>query len=182
VALVAASAVGGCGGSDATTESGSRLSVGESAVVLDDLGEVDTNVEITPIKMEEGSISDLAGYAIQESKFGVPGASRPAEQARVTPYYVTVRFTNVGDGVPAYAAPQVGLDAVTRLDAGTDTLTVQDVGTDFRPCPPRDGPDDFRKGDTFETCLTFLVPQRSRFRGIAWEAHDLPDGGILWEP
>ncbi|MEO6496623.1 MAG: hypothetical protein ABIO51_03970, partial [Solirubrobacteraceae bacterium] len=101
---------------------------------------------------EKGSIDDFANIDLD------------AEQKAATPYYVKVAVKNVGNGDLGGSDPGSYIDAVD--DRGQEQNEVIFFG-DFDRCPDGE-PKTFGPGDSYETCLTYLIPGGGAVEGMRW--------------
>lgn len=97
--------------------------------------------------VQQGPVSDLNGLQLG------------ADQKDAAPDYVKVEITNLGPG---------GLSDSNNNDGLPNTLMgVDDAGNlqeqltfivgNFKPCDDKDVPDPLKPGQTYSTCLTFVV-------------------------
>jgi hypothetical protein len=153
-ATSSAPATGGqsAGGSSGITQPGAALTAGQSATVpyqvtLSNGGDGPTyKLRISVQSIQRGTLADFNGIQLD------------ADQKASTPYYARVQMTNLsssalntGDNDPAGAIQ--GLD---KTGQPQDSVTFL-LGT-FPRCPDATTPNPFKAGQSFDTCLTFLVP------------------------
>jgi hypothetical protein len=148
-ALVAATLLAGCGGSGEADDNpggdgptgpggGSGLTLGEP---YDDRG-----LQVTPVRVVEGSPDDLVGVDLE-----------PEDQGS-TPYYLHVRFENTSEE----PANVLSANHFRVLDGDGRELTelVLILG-DAGGCEQGGAPTDLAAGGTHETCRVFLAPPGS---------------------
>jgi hypothetical protein len=102
-------------------------------------------LQVTVDSIKKGSLKDFNGIQLNSN-----------EKAS-TPYYATVRITNVGPTSFNTSSndPAISVEGVD--DTGNTDTSVTCFGT-FPPCPDADTPNPLRAGQSFQTCLTYLVP------------------------
>jgi hypothetical protein len=102
-------------------------------------------LEVTVDSIKKGSLKDFNGLQLD------------ANEKASTPYYATVRITNVGPTSFKTSSndPAVSVEGVD--DTGNTDTSVTFFGT-FPPCPDTATPNPLRAGQSFRTCLTYLVP------------------------
>jgi hypothetical protein len=102
-------------------------------------------LQVTVESIKKGSLKDFNGIQLN------------ASEKASTPYYATVRITNVGPTSFNTSSndPAVSVEGVD--DTGNTDTSVTFFGT-FPPCPDADTPNPLRAGQSFQTCLTYLVP------------------------
>jgi hypothetical protein len=66
------------------------LKLGQPSAIDYESGDEATRVEVAPSRVQKGSISDFQGFR------------RDAQMKRSIPYYVTVKYKNVGDAALKY--------------------------------------------------------------------------------
>lgn len=151
------------------TPGGTTLAIGEPAVIdyEDSTKGKKTLIEVTPEAIEEGSLDDFANIDLD------------AAQKKSTPYYVKVAVKNVGKGDLSGSEPGSYIDAVD--DRGQQQNEIIFFG-DFDRCEEAD-PKKFAPGDSYETCLTFLIPGGGSIEGMRWIMFDEKNGksDINWE-
>jgi hypothetical protein len=208
-ALLATAALGGCGGGDqkdtttaaapapapatttettaavATTETtpaetsgsgnltpiGSTLKMGETATIAykDSSKGKRSTVEITPESIEKGSLSE-----------DFKNIDLDADQKTATPFYVKVKAKNVGTGNLDGTDPAGFIDGID--DRGQEQGDVIFFG-DFARCPDAGSQKKLRHGDSYETCLTYLIPKGGSLVGMRWIVFDEKTGksNIDWK-
>lgn len=102
-------------------------------------------LQVTVESIKKGSLKDFNGIQLD------------ANEKASTPYYATVRITNAGPTSFNTSSndPAVSVEGVD--DTGNTDTSVTFFGT-FPPCPDANTPDPLRAGQSFQTCLTYLVP------------------------
>ena len=102
-------------------------------------------LQVTVESIKKGSLKDFNGIQLD------------ANEKASTPYYAKVRITNVGPTSFNTSSndPAVSVEGVD--DTGNTDTSVTFFGT-FPPCPDADTPNPLRAGQSFQTCLTYLVP------------------------
>lgn len=145
------------------TEPGTRLALKDTATVAwqprqELVGVVDLKV------------TSIAETTVQAS---LAGFDLDADEQRSTPYFVTMKVTNVGDtDLGARQLPVYFLDNTGVLVAPTG------VARDFKACPGGVLPGTFAPGDRTTSCLIFLVPEGKTLQSITFRP---PDGVVpLW--
>ena len=136
-------------GKDATP--GAALAAGQpanasfQATTSSDASGPTYKLQVTVESIKKGSLKDFNGIQ--------PNANEKAS----TPYYATVRITNVGPTSFNTSSndPAISVEGVD--DTGNTDTSVTFFGT-FPPCPDADTPNPLRAGQSFQTCLTYLVP------------------------
>jgi hypothetical protein len=168
-----ASAAGGqsSGGSAGVAKPGASLAAGQSAIVpyqvtLANGGNGPTyNMRITVQSIERGTLADFNGIQLD------------ADQKASTPYYARVRMTNLGPGTlnTSDNDPAGSIQGIDNTGQPQDSLTFL-LGT-FPRCPDVTTPNPFKPGQSFDTCLTFLIPG-----GITKVAYTGPPQGYYDTP
>lgn len=138
-------------GSAKTAAPGAALSVGQPATVpfgttTNSGGNGPTyRLEITVVSIKKGSLKDFNGIQLD------------ANEKASTPYYAQVKITNIGGTSFNTSSndPAVSVQGVD--DTGNTQDSVTFFGT-FPPCNDVDTPNPLKAGQSFQTCLTYLVP------------------------
>jgi hypothetical protein len=169
VAVTMAAGLTGCGGSTAAVAAaktpsvarpGAAFATGQPATVAFTVqsssgATVGTSrLEVTVVSIQKGSLSDFNGIQLD------------ANEKASTPDYVRVKLTNLGplplntndEDDPAFAIN--GVDST-----GQTQQSVTFIGS-FPRCPDADTPKPLARGNSFQTCLTFLVP--GGISKVAW--------------
>ena len=190
MALLACVAIVGCGGDDSeedaapaaaeTTEAateaghgagggltkpGTALKLGEVAhVTYKPLTATDEKnlfkVDATALEIEKGSIDDFENISLD------------ADQKASTPYYVTVKIENTGREIPLgdmEGDPDLKFGAVD--DRGQEQGSITFIG-DFERCEDADAPKPFTEGESYESCLAFLVGGDGSITEVRWKGSD----------
>ena len=134
------------------TDGGAELAFGDSAtVVFEPNQRRGTVLELTVDKVAQGSLDDFSGFILD-------GSAKSS-----TPYYVDVSVENLGNGeVGGFAVPLYGVDDSDLLrQAATFT-------TSFQRCESEPLPERFKGGDTFQSCLVYLVPKRGTLEAVSF--------------
>lgn len=154
---------------------GAKFAPGQSATVPYQIAESNgTNgptyrLSITVQSIERGTLADFDGIQLD------------AAQKASTPYYVRVRMTNLGPGTLKTSEndPAGQIQGVDKTGQPQDSVTFL-LGT-FPRCPDNDTPGAFKDGQSFSTCLTFLVPggiTKVAYTGPPQSYYDSP---VTWE-
>ena len=179
-ALVACAALAGCGGgSDAgsdgssggsatgkggeeLTELGTTLKMGEPAVIAytDEETDASSIIRLTPKTLEKGSPADLEGAESEEEL--EPG----------TPFYVPIEVENLGEGDLSGTNPAAYINAVDTRGQKLSELSLTGA---FEPCDPA-VPTKIEPGASYETCLTYVVPEGVSITGLRWVQFDQSTG------
>lgn len=176
-AVLAASAAAGCGGGGGG--SGDKgptktLKVGQPATVTykDPVTQkVKSTVEFSPISIEKRSIADLAAIDLEPS------------QKSSTPYFVKVRYKNVGSGLVKNT--YLDLPTLTALDDRGESQSHLIVIGGFNRCDT--GSKRLKKGKTFEGCDVYLIPEGGgKLASLEWKEF-IPGSGanekrFVWKP
>jgi hypothetical protein len=106
-------------------------------------------LEVTPLKVDQGRIADLAGYNLT------------AADKKLTPFYLRLRFRNAGKG--PLGAVDFGDNTHMRLfDAAKRPLQgltlINLFGGDRLPCTGTKAPATWPTGATADSCTIFLGP------------------------
>jgi hypothetical protein len=173
-ATIAPTSPAPAGGTGRLTTVGSQLKIGQTAIIaFSDVSHPATKstLVVTPLSLEKGSAAeDLKGIQLDASQQGS------------TPYFVRVRFTNIGTGDLSGTFPTASVHGVD--DRKQDQSSVTFIG-DFPRCPENKAPPGFTHGKTFTTCETFLIPSGGSLAGVKWSLYDpkVPDKqDISWTP
>jgi hypothetical protein len=102
-------------------------------------------VAVTVQAPQRGTLADFNGIQLDSG-----------EKAG-TPAYVEVKLTNLGPGSinTSDDDPSIELEGVDNTDSLQDNVSF--IGT-FPRCPENTAPNPWPAGESFSTCLTFLVP------------------------
>lgn len=147
--------------SGGTAKPGTELAVGDTAHVEFKplVGEGEYELDVAVASIEERSLDDLEGIQLDE------------EQKSSTPYFVKVRVENPGgEEVPVKDNdPDVRFDGVD--DRGQEQSNVIIIG-DFKPCEDTEAPRPFGKGESYESCLIYLIPGGGTLDAVQWTGAD----------
>lgn len=147
------------------TEQGSQLSFGQPATVVvePETGEGSV-LRMTVNSVRKGRLADLDGFILDD-----------AYTRKASYYYAKVTVTNVGTGdLGGAAVPLFGLNAKnTMLPAVTFT-------TEFSRCPTRKLPETFGTGQSMDTCLVYLSPDRGKLTAVTFRP-DKDFNPISWD-
>jgi pSer/pThr/pTyr-binding forkhead associated (FHA) protein len=144
------------------TPIGSKLKLGDTAVIAytDASNHKKSTIEITPSPVERGSISDFKNVQLN------------AEQKSSTPFYVKVSVKNVGKGDLSGGSPATYIDGVD--DRGQNQTSVIFFGN-FSRCPDV-RPKHLKPGESYNTCLTYLIAKGGSIVGMRWVVFDQKTG------
>jgi hypothetical protein len=156
---------GGASAGGGRTEPGATLQLGEAAhVTYKPLSAIDEKnlfrVDATAVKIEQGSIDDFENISLDE------------DQKSSTPYYVTVKIENTGEEIPlgdTEGDPDLKFGAVD--DRGQEQGSITFIG-DFERCEDTDAPKPFTQGESYESCLAFLVGGDGSITEVRWKGSD----------
>jgi hypothetical protein len=158
------------GGATEPTPAGTTLKIGEAAVIAyKDTGGSGKKslISVTPTAIEKGTIDDFKNIELDKA------------QKASTPYYVQLKVENVGKGDLSGTEPGSYIDAVD--DRGQEQSELIFFG-DFERCNEAD-PKSFKPGETYETCLAYLIPGGGSIEGMRWIMYDTKTNksNIDWE-
>lgn len=162
----------GCGGGGGDVHAlGETATVGYNNRTETGARGVDTSLEVTVVSVEEGSHDDItdAGFEVD------------AEDRDTTPYYVTARYENVGDGTVERNASVSLEDSDGNLISSTLVFDYGDKG--FPPCESVDE-GEFAPGDSFESCTLVLVPEGVEVAKVSFlsdEGEGVEPEFVYWE-
>jgi hypothetical protein len=100
-------------------------------------------LKVTVGSIERGTLADFNGIQLN------------ANQKAGIPEYVKVRLTNLGPGAMRGSDASVAVEGVDNTGQTEQSVTF--IG-DFPRCPDNESNTPLSSGQSFETCLTFLVP------------------------
>jgi hypothetical protein len=155
-------------GSSATsggkTQPGAKLKIGQTAhVTFKPLSAPSSSkktykLDVTVLKIEKGTIDDFKNVDLD------------AAQKKSTPYYVSVRVSNPGAEVPVKSDdPDIRFDGID--DRGQEQGSVTFFGT-FERCDDTSAPTPFANGESYESCLTYLIPGGGSIQQVTWSGSD----------
>jgi hypothetical protein len=135
------------------TAQGTDLEFGDSAVVAFEPDQKrSTLLQLTVQSAREGAIEDFKGF-ILDDKY-----KREANY-----FYVKVAVENVGDGdVGGAPVPLWGVNGDNTL------LPPVNFTTEFKKCPSTPLPKKFGPGDSVETCLVYLSPDKGSLEALSF--------------
>jgi len=147
------------------TKPGAKLKLGETAhVTFKPLNAPATSkktykLDVAVLKIEKGSIAD-----------DFKNVDLDADQKASTPYYVSVRVTNPGTEVPVKSDdPDIRFDGID--DRGQEQGSVTFFGT-FERCDDAEAPTPFGHGESYESCLVYLIPGGGSIVQENWSGSD----------
>ena len=145
-------------GNGKITPLGTTLKMGETATIAyeDSSNHKKSTIELTPKKIEKGSLDDFKNIDLD------------ADQKTATPYYAQFTVKNVGKGDLSGAEPAGFIDGVD--DRGQDQSEIIFFGK-FDRCN-HETPKKFKPGDSYDTCLAYLIPKGGTLKGMHWIAYD----------
>jgi hypothetical protein len=150
--------------SGTTTKPGTKLKLGETAhVTFKPLNAPATSkktykLDVTVLEIEKGSIDDFKSIDLD-----------PAQKAS-TPYYVSVSVSNPGAEVPVEGDdPDIRFDGID--DRGQEQGSLTFIGT-FDRCDDTEAPTPFANGESYESCLTYLIPGGGSIEQVNWSGSD----------
>jgi hypothetical protein len=161
---------------------GTQLKAGESANVIwvpFDEDDFDKEIKGIPITatvkaIEAGTADDLANIELD----GAPEDS--------IPFYVRVEMEATGSKEPSPdEEPDIAFDAID--DRGQEQESVIFLG-DFEPCEEEERPQPFTNGESYETCLTYLIAGGGSIKEVRWgdgpsapnEVTDYFEDPVVW--
>jgi hypothetical protein len=160
------------GGSARVVRPGTSLAVGQSANVLYRSVGSDTGptwkLKVTVQSIRTSNIADFTGFRLTS-----------AERTRV-PDYANVQIVNLGPRPLTGSAdyPAIPIDGI---DTAGDTAQSVTFYAPFAACPDNSAPDRFAPGQSFHTCLTYLVP--GGITKVIWTGTDsYIDSPVSWTP
>lgn len=135
------------------TEQGSDLSFGDAAtVVFEPDQKTGTVLELTVDGVTQGSLEDFERFALNNDY------TRNASY-----YYVDVTVENVGEGdVGGHGIPLWGVDGTNTL------LPAVEFTAEFDKCASAPLPEEFGAGESLETCLVYLAPDRGSLEAVSF--------------
>jgi hypothetical protein len=141
---------------DGTTLPGTRLGLGDPAVVrFAPDRKHESTIRLVVRDVEKGEVRDLREFSLNDA----------ARSSNVV--YVDLSIENVGGG-------DVGGEFVTVFGKASKSLVVRPVtfGSRFGRCDYRPLPEKFGKGDRVRTCVVLLAPDHGRISDIEWRFPD----------
>lgn len=157
------------GGDTALTPLGTKLKVGEPAVIAyeDASNHKKSTIRLTPEKIDKGTIDDFKNIELD------------GKQKDSVPYYATIKVENIGKKDLSGASPATYINAVD--DRGQDQNEIIFFGT-FQRCDT-ETPKSLKPGQSYETCLAYLMPGGGAIKGFHWIQFDEKTGkaDLNWE-
>jgi len=140
------------------TPPGTRLGLGQQAIVGWDPGDTGKNVfklQLTVVSIEKGSIAnDFRNVDLN------------AKEKASTPYYVTVKIKALSSNPPSdNDDPAIALNGID--DRGQQQGEVTFFGH-FARCDDPQAPRPFTAGKSFTACLTYLMPGGGSIKSMTW--------------
>ena len=135
------------------TAQGSDLGFGETAtVVFEPNQKKSTLLDLTVKNARKGRLSDFEGFILDDDY-----------KRRASYYYVKVGVENVGDkNVGGSPVPLWGVNEENTL------LPAVNFTTAFTPCASTPLPKKFRAGDSVDTCLVYLAPDKGSLESLSF--------------
>ncbi len=156
-------------GSAAPTAAGSTLKLGQAATIAyeDASKHLKSTITVAPTKIEKGSIGDFKNVKLD------------ADQKTATPYYAEVTVRNIGKTDLTGTDPASYIDGVD--DRGQRQNEIIFFGS-FERCDGSD-PKSLKPGESYDTCLTYLIPKGGSIVGMRWIFFDQKTGksDIAWK-
>jgi hypothetical protein len=152
-------------GGGGITKPGTKLKLGETAhVTFKPLNAPATSkktykLDVAVLGIEQGSIAD-----------DFKNVDLDEDQKASTPYYVSVRVSNPGaEVVPVKDDPDIRFDGID--DRGQEQGSVTFFGT-FERCDDTEAPTPFTNGESYESCLVYLIPGGGSIQQVNWSGSD----------
>ena len=135
------------------TAQGSDLDFGDSAVVVFEPDQKrSTLLGLTVKSARKGRLADFKGYVLDDPY------TRKASY-----YYVKVSVENVGEGdVGGSPVPLWGVNGENTL------LPAVSFTTEFKQCASTPLPKKFEEGDSVDTCLVYLSPDKGALEAVSF--------------
>ena len=151
------------------TPMGSTLEVGKTAVIAydDASNHKKSRIEVTPQKVEKGTLDDFKNIKLE------------GNEKTSTPYYVTMKVTNVGKGDLSGTDPAAYIDGID--DRGQEQNEIIFFG-EFQRCKGGDAKS-LKPGESYSRCLAYLIPGGGSIKGMRWIEFDQKTGkaNIDWK-
>lgn len=123
---------------------------------------IDGVAEVTVTGVRQVTMAEFAGFKLDDA------------MRKSTPYYVSVKVTNIGDSDLAR------VELPLFLDNGSDVLhPPANITGKFKPCGNRVLPDEFQPNASADLCLVFLAGEGTSLRAVALQTSDSPQS-ITW--
>jgi hypothetical protein len=135
------------------TAQGSDLEFGETAtVVFEPNQKKSTLLDLTVKNARKGRLSDFEGFILDDDY-----------KRRANYFYVKVAVENVGDkNVGGTPIPLWGVNEENTL------LPAVNFTTAFKPCASTPLPKKFTSGDSVDTCLVYLAPDKGSLESLSF--------------
>jgi hypothetical protein len=151
------------------TPLGSTLKLGAPAVIAydDSSNHKKSRIELTPEKIEQGTLDDFKNIKLE------------GNQKTSTPYYLTVKVRNVGKGDLSGTDPAGYADGIDDRDQEQNEII---FFGQFDRCNG-DKAKSLKPGESYTSCLAFLIPKGGSLEGVRWIAFDEKSGksNIDWK-
>jgi hypothetical protein len=159
-------------GADGFTPPGTKLRTNEAAAVgwtppstLSTAGARKAiPLEVTVAAIEKGSPADLEDVRLD------------ADQRTATPYYVRLQVTNRGTTGPGRDDPDLTFEVVD--DRGQRQPILSFIGGSFERCEDNDPPRPFARGESYDSCLTYLLKGGGSVREVRWGDGPAPKNAV----
>jgi hypothetical protein len=164
------------------TPPGTKLKVGQEATVgwvppssYDSTGAQEgIDLKVTVESIEEGTIDDFENVELE------------GDEQNSTPFYVKVKIKAVDEFKGESDDPDISVDAID--DRGQEQASITFLN-EFETCNDESVPTPFEPGDSYESCLAYLMPGGGSIESVEWndgpsEANDVTpyfDNPIVWE-
>jgi hypothetical protein len=137
----------------AVTAQGSDLGFGDSAtVVFEPDQKRETILQLTVTRARKGRLDDFQGFILDNDY-----------KKKASYYYVDVAVENLGEGdVGGAPVPLWGVNQDNTL------LPAVNFTTKFKPCDSTPLPKKFQPGDSLETCLVYLSPDKGSLESVSF--------------
>ncbi len=135
------------------TAQGTDLTFGEPATVAFEPDQQrDTILELTVTGAREGRLEDFKGFILDDEY-----------KRKANYFYVQVQVENVGEGdVGGSPVPLWGVNGENTL------LPAVNFTTKFKKCASTPLPKKFEPGDTLDTCLVYLSPDKGTLEALSF--------------
>lgn len=135
------------------TAQGSDLEFGETAtVVFEPNQKKSTLLDLTVKSARKGRLSDFEGFILDDDY-----------KRKANYFYVKVAVENVGDkNVGGSPVPLWGVNEENTL------LPAVNFTTAFKPCASTPLPKRFKSGDSVDTCLVYLAPNKGSLESMSF--------------
>ncbi|WP_331767550.1 hypothetical protein [Embleya sp. NBC_00896] len=147
---------------------GTRLALGQTAVVPFESDQAKGNVEVTVTAIEKGSIDHLTA-----SKIKVDDSDKDS-----TPYYVRTKFRNVSAADLSHSHPDTEL---AGRDATGRSFGFTMLFGRFGMCQSLDTKG-FAGGAEVEGCTLLLVPAGGTVASVTYDFPDSSQDPVVWKP